>query len=243
MDLLSFFRGSPEKRIRKLRKRVKEPHGDPAPRINAAQRLREMGSEQAIRALLDRFTISASPSRQDEEEKEEMLSWVVEFGERSIPPLMQFLRTERQVYWPVRALRHILPEEELSSKINEILNYHWENPPASSEPKVQLIRSLERIHTPELEGTVRRYLEDEDDDVLLAALDYLFLRPEESAREAVLTCYLDSEDRPRIRAHVLECFTEKGWSVRGFRPRMEETLPEGYILTRESKVKIVARGG
>ena len=239
MDLLSFFRGTPEKQIKRLRKRVKEPHGDPAPRINAARRLCEMGSEQAIRALLDRFTISASPSRQDEEEKEEVLSWVVEFGERSIAPLMQFLRTERQVYWPVRALKEILLEEELSRRIHEILNYHWENPPASSEPKTQLIRFLEEIHTPQLEETIRRYLEDEDDDVQLAVLDYLFRRPEESAREAVLTCYLDSQDRPRIRTHVLERFAEMGWSVRGFRPRLEETLPEGYILTRESKVKRV----
>lgn len=241
MDILSLFRGSPEKQIRRLRKKVKEPHGDPATRINAAHRLREMGTPDAILGLLDRFTISASPSRQDEEEKEEVLAWLIEFGESCVPSLVQFLKRERQVYWPARALRRILPAEEASRKINEILTHHWENPPASSEPQAQLIRFLEGMYSAELEETVFRYLEDEDDDLLLAALDYVFHRPEERGREPVLNCYLDSEDRPRIRTYILDRFVEKNWSVRGFRPRVEETLPQGYVMTRDSTIKLVGR--
>ena len=242
-DFLSLFRGTPEKQIKRLRKKVKEPHGDPATRINAAHRLREMGTQEAILALLDRFTISASPSRQDEEEKEEVLTWLIGFGEQCVAPIVQFLKRERQVYWPVRALGEILPPEELSRRIDEVLTYHWENPPASSGPKAQLIQFLEGMHSPELEETVFRYLEDDDDDVCLAALDYVFRRPEEKARDAVLNCYLDSEDRPRIRTYILERFVENGWSVRGFRPRVEDTLPQGYILTRDSTIRVVGGRG
>lgn len=241
MDLLALFRRTPEHQIARLRKKVKEPHGDPAVRIGAAQRLREMGSQEALLALLDRFTISASPSRQDEEEKEEVFSWIIGFGEAAVPALIQFLRRERQVYWPFRALREILSEEEVGRTINAILRHHWENPPAGSEPITQLIRSLERISSPELQETMRFYLQHEDDDVRLAALDYFFQCSEEEAREPILCCYLDAEERPRIRNHILERFAEKGWSVRGFRPRVEATLPEGYALTRDSTVKVVGR--
>ncbi len=241
MDLFSFFRSSPGKQIEKARKKVKEPHGDPAPRINAAQRLREIGTSEAIMALLDRFTITASPSRQDEEEKEAVLSWLVEFGEKAVPSLIQFLKRDRQVYWPVRALEEILSEEKMTQTINEILRYHWENPPASSEPKTQLIRFLKESHSLELEETVRLYLEDEDDDVRLATLDYLFECPGDEVREAILQCYLDLEDRPRIRGHILERLAEKGWNVRGYRPSVEQTLPEGYSLTREGTVKLIRR--
>jgi hypothetical protein len=241
MDLLSFFRPSPQKQIEKARKRVKERHGDPSARINAARRLMDMGTEDALLALLDRFTISASPSRQDEEEKDALFTWLVELGPRMVRPIIRFLKRERHVYWPVRILREILSEEEFHQKVNEVLLYHWENPPASPEPKGQLIRVIQGVSSPQINETVGRYLEDEDDDVLVAALDYYFGLPEEQAREGVLEAYLRCEDRPRIRNHILERLVEKAWSVKGFRPRIEETLPAGYMLTREGTLKAVGR--
>ena len=158
-----------------------------------------------------------------------------------MPPIKTFLKRERQVYWPVRALREILSEEELTASINEVLRYHWEYPPASSEPKAQLIRLLDELHSPELLQTMRLFLEDEDDDVCLGTLDYLFSQPEEEVREAILKCYLDSEDRPRVRAGILERLAEAGWRVRGHRARVEESLPEGYTLTRDGTVKTMRR--
>jgi len=241
MDLISFFRPSAEKQIQKLRKKVKEPHGDPSTRINAARKLLEMGTEPAIFALLDRFTISASPSRQDDEEKEEVLAWIVGLGETAVPAIVRFLKRERQVYWPFRALQSILEPNQLTKVGEELLQYHWDNPPASSDPTAQLVRVMEGLHTPSLQQIIENYLTHEDDDVRLAALDHFFKRPEDEAREPVLKCYLDSEDRPRIRAHILDRLIDLEWSVRGFRPKIEETLPEGYFLTRDGTVKAMGR--
>ncbi|MFQ5930698.1 MAG: hypothetical protein ACE5MK_13480 [Acidobacteriota bacterium] len=239
--IYSLFGSSPEKQIERARKKVKEPHGDPATRINAAQRLREMGTAKAILALLDRFTINVSPSGQDEQEKLEVLSWIVEMRERAVEPLIKFLKRERQLYWPVKALRKIVPEDEFARKMSEILRYQWENPPASSDPKAQLIHLLGKVHSRQLLDTVKLFLEDEADDVRLPALDYLFKRPEDETREAILQCYLNSEERPRVRTYILERFSEKEWSVRGYRPKIEESLPEGYALTRDGKVKAMGK--
>ncbi len=242
MSLLRLFRPSPAKQIQKLRKKVKEPHGDPAPRINAAHRLLEIGSEEAILVLLERFTISASPSRQDEEEKEEVFTWIVECGKQAVPALTQFLKRGQQVYWPVRALRQILCEEELAQNINEVLRYLWKNPPAISDSKTQLIRSLEGIRSPKLDESVHLFLKDDDDDVLLAALDYHFDRHQDHAREVVLDCYLTADERPRIRGHILERLVDKSWTVRGFRPKVEQVLPDGYTVTREGTIRKVGGG-
>ena len=95
MELFSLFRSSPEKQIERARKKVREPHGDPATRMNAAHRLGEMGTPEALLALLDRFTINVSPSGQDEQEKEEVLSWIVQMGKKAVPPLVQFLKREK----------------------------------------------------------------------------------------------------------------------------------------------------
>jgi HEAT repeat protein len=239
MDILSFIRPSPEQRIRKLRKKVKEPHGDASVRQNAAQRLFEMGTEPALRALLDRFTITVSPSVQDEAEKQEVFNWLVSLGQGAVPPLLSFLKNERAVYWPARTLREILPDDELAEHFGEILHFLWENPPATAFPKAQIIRSLEGVVSEELVETVLSFLEDEDDDVRLAAIEYLLDQPEEATRESILQCYLDSEGRPRVRIQILDHLSDKGWTVRGFRPAIEETLPEGYALTREGRIRKV----
>jgi len=239
MDLWALFQRSPERQIERLRKKVKEPHGDASVRQNAAQRLFEMGTEPALRSLLDRYKISVSPSVQDEQEKHQVHRWLVALGEKAIPPLIDYLKTERLVYWPAKALQDILSPEEQAEQFQSLLEFLWENPPASPVPKTQLLRALGDLYSPGLQEAVGRFLEDEDDDVRLSAILYLMDRPEEEAREAVLKCYLDSEDRPRVRNQILEFFMEKGWSVRGFRPAVEESLPEGFMLTRDGKVKRV----
>ncbi len=208
-------------------------------RQNAAQRLFEMGTEPAIRALLDRFTISVSPSVQDDAEKQEVFTWLVSMGHDAVPPLRSFLKNERAVYWPARTLREILDSDEVAQRFGEILHFHWENPPATAFPKAQIIRSLEGAVSESLVETVQLFLEDEDDDVRLAAVEYLLGQPEEVARKSILECYLDSKDRPRVRIQILDHLSDKGWSVRGYRPAVEETIPEGYALTREGRVRKV----
>lgn len=241
MDLLSFLRPSLQQQIQRLRKKAKEPHGDPSTRINACRKLIEIGSEDATYALLDRFSISASPSRQDDEEKEEVLGWIVRQGEQAVSALIRYLKRERQVYWPFRALQSILPPDRLAESLNEVLRHHWENPPANPDPTAQLIRAAEGLHTSELDETIAFFLDHEDDDVCLAALDYLFKREEEESRAPVLQTYVNAADRPRLRAYILDRMAELGWSVRGFRPTVEESLPEGYSLTRDGVVKTIHR--
>ncbi|MEE8348916.1 MAG: hypothetical protein V3R94_05050 [Acidobacteriota bacterium] len=241
MDLLSLFRSSPEKQVERFRKKVKEPHGDSATRMNAALRLREMGTPESILALLDRFTINVDPSGQDEEEKQEVLSWIVQMGEEAVPPILRFLKRERQLFWPVKALRHSVDEQEFAKRMNEVLMDHWKSPPASSDPTAQLIRLLEGLGTPELLSTIKLFLEDQADDVRLAALDHLFAQDEDEIRETILQCYLESEERPRVRSHILFGFVERRWSVKGYRSKVEETLSDGYKLTRDGLVQTVGR--
>jgi hypothetical protein len=198
-----------------------------------------MGTASAIRALLDRYTINVSPSSQDEREKTEVCSWLVRMGPEAVPPIIDYLKNERSVYWPIRALRGILEGKELIEEVQKLLQFHWENPPASAFPKAQILRSLEGLYSPELEETVRLFLEDEDDDVRLGAIEYLLERPEEEARKWILETYLNSEDRPRIQNQILEHLLDKGWTVRGYRPAVEASLPDAFTLTRDGRVKRV----
>ena len=237
MSFLSIFKNSPEKQIAKARKRVKEPHGDAAIRVAACQKLAAMGTLESIEALLDRFKITVAPATQDESEKEQVFQWLVSHDVKSVQPLSRFLRTERQVYWPVKALRTILAEEEFIDSMEKTLSHLLENPPASPDPQAQIIRVIEDIHSPDLEKIIKGHLGDRDDDICIASIDYLVQHAGDQTRETILECYLDFQERPRIKAHLLDCLSEKGWVVRGFRSAVEKTLPMEYALTRDGRIR------
>ena len=70
-NMFDFFkRGDPRlKQIEKTVKRLTEPSGEDGPRIEAAERLTDWGTPEALYGLLMRFTISSKVITQDAEEK------------------------------------------------------------------------------------------------------------------------------------------------------------------------------
>src|SRR5216110_547279 len=124
--MFDFFKRSPTpspKQIDKQVKRLTEPQGEDAPRIEAAERLAEWGTPEALYALLKRFTISSKVITQDIEEKRYVVRMLVEKGREAVDPILRFIKKNQQVEWPVQALAQILPEEELIPKLVEALEY------------------------------------------------------------------------------------------------------------------------
>jgi HEAT repeat protein len=233
-----FKRGQPStKQIEKLVKRLTEPAGEDAPRIEAAEKLAEWGTPDALYALLKRFTISGKVITHDIEEKRMVVRMLVERGRESVDPILRFLSTHHNVEWPVQALSQILPREELVPRLVEIL----EKVAASSEftppeHKADLIRAMRGHVTAEIAAVLRRFLSDDDDDVRLAAIDAISEIGEE-AREPLLDSFIASEDRPRIRIKIADVFVEHDWPVKGYRPKIEQGLPEGFHLTSKGLIR------
>src|SRR6266705_320573 len=225
------------KQIDKLVKRLTEPGGEEGPRIEAAEKLSEWGGPEALYALLKRFTISSKVITQDIEEKRMVVQMLVEKGRDAVDPILRFLRNYHQVEWPVQALSQILPREELVPKLVDIL----EKVAASSEftppeHKADLIRAMRGHVSPEIATVLRRFLSDDDEDVRIAAIEAIS-EVGEAVREPLLEAFLEADDRPRIRIKIAEMFADHEWPVRGYRPRIEETLPEGFHLTSKGVVR------
>src|SRR5215468_10828488 len=205
-----FRRGSTPsaKQIDKLVKRLTEPGGENGPRIEAAEKLSDWGTPDALYALLKRFTISSNVITQDIEEKRMVVRMLVEKGRDAVDPILRFLRTHHNVEWPVQALSEILPKEELVPKLVEIL----EKVAAASEftppeHKADLIRAMRGHVTPEIAAALRKFLSDDDDDVRIAAIEAISEAGEE-VREQLLESFIAAEDRPRIRIRIAEVFAE-----------------------------------
>jgi len=237
--VFDFFRTDKpsQKQIDKLVKRLTEPSGEDGPRIEAAERLAEWGTPESLYALLKRFTISSKVMTQDIEEKRMVVEMLVEKGNGAVDPILKFLRTHHHVEWPVQALSQILPQEELIPRLVESL----EKVAAASEftppeHKADLIRAMRGHVTQEIAAVLRRFLSDDDDDVRIAAIEAIS-EAGEPVREALLEAFLTADDRPRIRIRIAEVFAEREWPVKGYRPKVEETLPEGFHLTAKGVIR------
>lgn len=238
--MFDFFRRgqSPSQRqIDRLVKRLTEEQGERGPREEAAIRLAEWGTPDALYALLKRFTISSKTLSEDIDEKRVVVRMLVEKGPDAVEPILRFVSSHHNVEWPIQALSEILPRQELVPKLVGAL----EKVAAASEftppqHKTDLIRAMRGHVTPEIAEVLRKFLSDDDDDVRIAAIDALSEVGDEM-REPLLEAFLQADERPRIRIKIAETFADHEWPVKGYRPRIEETLPEGFLLSAKGLIR------
>jgi HEAT repeat protein len=234
-DFLRRNQPSP-KSIERLVKRLTESGGEEGPRVEAAEKLAEWGTPESLYGLLKRFTISSKVITQDVEEKRYVVRLLVEKGDDAVAPILQFIKKNQQVEWPVQALAQVLTRDDLVPKLVEALEYVGEGEFTSPEHRTSLIKAMHGLVTPEIATTIRKFLTDADDDVRISAIHAL-AELGEQMRELLLETYVDSEDRPRIRIAVSEVFADHEWPVKGFRPKIEEGLPDGFHLTSKGFIR------
>src|SRR5262245_8988159 len=234
-DFLRRNQPSP-KSIERLVKRLTEPGGEEGPRVEAAEKLADWGTPESLYGLLKRFTISSKVITQDIEEKRYVVRLLVEKGDDAVAPILQFIKKNHQVEWPVQALAQVLTRDDLMPKLVEALEYVGEGEFTSPEHRTSLIKAMQGLVTPEIATTIRKFLKDDDDDVRIAAIHAL-AELGEPMREQLLEAYVDSADRPRSRTAICEVFADHEWPVKGFRPKIEESLPDGFHLTSKGLIR------
>jgi HEAT repeat protein len=234
--MFDFLKRTPSSQIDKLIKRLTETGGEDGPRIEAAEKLAELNTQEASYALLRRFTMSSKVISGDVEEKQMIVAMLVEKGEAAVEPILKFMKTQHQVEWPARALMEILPEQEWVPRLVEILKNVAQNPFTSPEHRTSLIKAMHGHVTPEIAATLRTLLEDDDDDVSIAAIQAIAELGEE-VREPLLELFIRAENRPRIRIAIAELFADREWPVKGYRPSVEAALPEGLHLTAKGFIR------
>ena len=236
--MLDFFKrnGPSPKQIDRAVKKLTEPHGEAGPRIEAAEKLADWGTPESLFGLVKRFSMSSRVITQDIEEKRMVVDILVSRGDAAVDPILRFMKSYPHVDWPVQALARIVPRDVLVRHLLEAIESVAQSEFAPPEHRVSLIRAVQGYVTPEMGATLAGFLEDADDDVRIVAIEAL-AELGEQFREPLLQTFLDVEDRPRIRRRIAELFADHGWDVKGYRPRMEETLPEGFALNAKGVIR------
>ncbi|MGB5523376.1 MAG: HEAT repeat domain-containing protein, partial [Polyangiales bacterium] len=121
MGLFDVFKGG-SGGLSKHVARVANKRAQKHERWESIQVLASDGSDEAIRALLARFAIRVDPSITDGEEKNAAFLGVVQNGEAALGPVRDFLASSETLAWPMKILRELQSEEEVTTTLLELLS-------------------------------------------------------------------------------------------------------------------------
>lgn len=235
--IFSNSEGPSARQLSRALKQIIQAHGDPGTRVGAMERVADWKTREAAATLLRRFTMQVPQETMDLEEKQYTVRLLTQMGRVAVEPILEFLRTEAEVTWPVRALQEILPQGEFISALQETLRQLGSSYTRWPEAKVVLIEHVPDEAFPKVLETMLGFLEDEDDDVCIAAAYYLSRNGDDDVRERLIETLLKTESRPRVRGRIFELFCDREWVVKGYRKKVEEVIQEPFYLTGRGTVK------
>jgi hypothetical protein len=200
LDVLGIF-GTKEQRdaraVARLQKKAVEKFGPPENRQGAIEELGALGTERAVEALLTRFTVHTDPGITDDEEKKRTLDLIVDAGEVALPAIKRLIANRDEISWPLKALADLVPEFELVRVLVETLKKAAGEYARVPEKKILLLHAVGHHHDLEIIAAALPFLEDMDDDVVIAAAQAIALQAQPApAPEAAEMQAAPAEPKP-----------------------------------------------
>ena len=220
-----------DKTIVKLHKKLMNKYVQTMERKRVIGLLADIGSEEAIAAMLDRFTYVTDGSIVDEDEKSLAYDVIRSMGERAVPVLKRVVITQPAIYWPLKALTEIAGEPEAVRVLFEALDGINDRFERSMERMTNLVSSLRDYHRPEV---LRRLIElstDEAEEIRFLAVDGLCAFGDyQDAIDAVVRRVADPEETIRIKRYAMDQAIERHWNVKRYKKELLDSIPEGYFV-------------
>jgi len=226
-----------EGQIRRAIKQITQMHGEAANRVAAMERLAFWRTPESAAALLRRFTVQTPRASMDLEEKQYTVKLLTEMGEVAVKPIIAWLKTAPDVALPVQALKNICSSEKYHASLVEVLETLSSGYSRWPEATVVLIAGLDDEAFAQVGETVHRFLDDDNDDICIAAADYLVRNGGEAVREKLLQIFLAADGRPRVRGRILDHFHEQNWGVGKNKNDVEALISLPFYLTSKGMVK------
>jgi len=233
MALFGFGRsGGGHSKIDKLRHKATNAFGQAMDRQYAMKALYQIGTPEALEALLKRYSVNASVSIVDQDEKRDLYEWLVSAGEKAVGPIESYVSKEDGVYWPLRALKEIAGIERAVDALLRALDRAETLDQRVNEQRAQLVSNLRDFQHPRVLARLKVLCRDPNDDVRMMALDGLLTYGEAEALPIAAERLVDPEEGLRIRSVLFEQLVENGWSLTPWRETLEsgDLIPAHYMF-------------
>jgi len=240
MGIFEYF-SSERRHQRKVDARVRRANNKHTPKDYRQIALQEVidfakaGDQAALRGLIQRFSVNAEPSIEDEKEKEWVNGALVDIGRPALPAISRALRSAESVNWLQRVLRAIVSSEEYRNELLSVLSDFDTEYERNPDRKMQTIMALAEIPERLVADALLPFLADVDETVRFQTVVALAKIGDEVAREPMLKVMCEDESL-RVRNEVIETFATLGWSTMGFKKKIEELLPRGYRHDKSGKI-------
>jgi hypothetical protein len=234
-----FGGGSVKSKIDKHVKVITNPYTQSVDRYAAMEKLLADGSDEALVGLMKRFTVVATKSIEDEEEKGWVYRQLSGLGAKVLPALKQFCLESENVAWALRILEDVASEAQEWEVLDAMLERHPPEYARDPKTKLQILTHVAEIDDPHVVDTLMKYLEDPDEGVRFFAVEQLVDIAEERAKAPLVARLGDpKEDSIRLRTRVLEGLATLGWDVTEHLAVVTANLGNEHAV---SKGKVVRR--
>jgi hypothetical protein len=205
-------------------------------RQEAIQALADMGTADAVEALLKRFTFHMDPSITDQEEKDSAFRGILRAGKLAIEPVRTFAAKAESLAWPMKIMKELVDEK---GYVEELLSWlsRWDTEYSKFvDPKVQILADLQEHRHPQIREQVERFLEDVNEPARFHAVSTV-LAQDDPAAVAALANLLAEEESVRVRSKIIDGLAERGWTVASeYRDVVRRALPHSFVIDGAGRI-------
>ncbi len=225
--------------VQKSIKKISDKHQLTENRYAAADFLVHDGSDEAVAGLLHRFDFTYDNSIKDKSEKEYVAKLLINFGERAVPFVKEYINKAENIAWPLKILGQLIKKDDILAFLLSMLNDEDSTFNEDVlEKRLDLLNYLVEFKNTEIVKKVIVFLGDDEEEVRYRAIEVLGEQGDVIARDPLVEIMVNEEESMRIKMRILEIFIQNQWTVSGHKKQIEEMLPEGFYLTREGKIKV-----
>ena len=234
-DLLS-AEGRQKFRIRRATKTLLERYAQSEMRMEAAEKLINIGTPDALYALVRRFSATSENLGVDQDEKKRVRDMLISFGIEAIDPVKRYIRDFDKITFAIDVLKNLESQAELLPYLCDILK---DGDPVHirGEKATQILKALESIEELSIVDAVLPCLGSTDDTVRYAAVECLEVHADERAREPMLEALTsEEEDSARVQMRIVEALSHLRWEVKGYRKKVAAMIQVPYRVTSKGLV-------
>jgi len=225
-----FRRKSP---VEKASKDLREPFAQPDVRRAAMATLIDIGTDEAYRELLKRFSYNSHGNIADESEKRDLVDEIVQIGEPMIVPLKGYIESEKTVTFPIRALGQIIDKPAVLEFLVATLATKEPLDHRSTDAKRALIIAIGDMGDKEHAPALIPYLGDHNDDVQMQTIDALERLANPDTAEALAgVCAADSH-AARIQHRAAHALEKLEWPVKAQYDRFVPDVKAEFLLGKK----------
>lgn len=223
-------KGGPSPQVARLLKKASNKFGQAQDRQIALTSLAELGTEEAIEALLQRYTFRIEQTIGDEEEKRMVFESLVRLGPPAVGPILRFLESQNAPYWPAKALTEIVGPDQTVTHLMALVEGMEAVFDRDIERKVELVSNLREFKDPRVRDMLLGFLKDDNEEFRVQALEGLADLGSDEMGDVLVERLLDETETQRVKTAILNLLIDRRWKVKRHKESIRKVIPDAFWI-------------